>query len=119
MSAYSEQGRMRWEASGAGGDKVTPAPRSAERLGRRLPRSRPPGGIQPGLSAALVNAALSLMLCQAPLRSGRLRAFAFSLMQAAPPESVLYREKPLCLIDQQVRQDPCASSDCHEKLQLL
>lgn len=99
-----------------GGDKVTPAPRGAERLGRRLPRSRLPGRIQPGLSAALINAALSLMPRQAPLRSGRLRAFAFSLMQAATPRSVLYREKTLCLVDQRVQQDPRA---LNEKLQLL
>lgn len=88
-------------------------------LGRRLPHSRLPGRIQPGLSSALVNATLSLMPHQAPLCSSQLRAFAFSLMQAATPESVLHREKAPYLIDQRVQQDPCALSDCHEKLRLL
>lgn len=56
---------------------------------------------------------------QAPLHSSHLRVFAFSLMQASTPESVLYREKTLHLIDQRAQQDACALSDCHEKLQLL
>lgn len=48
---------------GVGGDKVTPAPCGAEQVGRQLMCSQMQGRIQAGLSAAVINAMLSLMLC--------------------------------------------------------
>lgn len=60
VSIYSKQGRMFWEDGGARGQGDTCTSRCWAAWGR-LPHRQLPGRIQPGLSAALVSAMLSLM----------------------------------------------------------